>query len=108
VSFEKAKDAMFERIARLVPELAGAKGATPLTKPGLRVDFYAPNPSNVARETLMAMTPASTGIAATIVMDQPVLKTRDAFALMFTGHILIRKAGNRRRFAILYRWRTSD
>ncbi len=93
VSSAKAKDAMFERIARLLPELVGSKGASPLTRPGLRVDFYAPNPSNVARETLLAMTPASTGTAATIVMDQPVLKTRDAFALMFTGHILIEKAG---------------
>jgi hypothetical protein len=93
VSSAKAKDAMFETLARLLPDLAGSKGASPLTKPGLRVHFYAPNPSNVARETLTAMTPASTGTAATIVMDQPVLKTRDAFALMFTGHLLIEKAG---------------
>jgi putative heme-binding domain-containing protein len=39
------------------------------------------------------MTPSNTGVAATIVMDQPVLKTRDAFALMFTGHIVIEKPG---------------
>lgn len=94
VSSAPAKNSMYERIARLVPALAGSRGDSPLTKPGLRVDFYAPNPANVARETLQAMTPSSTGTATTIVMDQPVLKSRDAFALMFTGHILIEKPGN--------------
>jgi putative heme-binding domain-containing protein len=93
VSSAEAKSSLFDRLAKLVPTLAGSKGSTPLTQPGLRVDFYAPSPSNVARETLQAMTPANTGVATTIVMDQPVLKTRDAFALMFTGHIVIDKPG---------------
>ncbi len=93
VSSAAAKSSLFDRIASIVPTLAGSKGSTPLTQPGLKVDFYAPNPNNVARETLQAMTPSATGIATTIVMDQPVLKTRDAFALMFTGHILIDKPG---------------
>ena len=93
VSSAEAKNSLFEHLATLVPTLAGSKGAAPLTQPGLRVDFYAPSPSNVARETLQAMTPANTGVATTIVLDQPVLKTRDAFALMFTGHIVIEKPG---------------
>ncbi|MBL8809529.1 MAG: c-type cytochrome [Planctomycetaceae bacterium] len=93
VSSPKAKDALFDRLAKLIPTLEGSKGSSSLTKPGLRVDFYAPSPNNVARETLMAMTPSATGVASTIVMDQPILKTRDAFALMFTGHILIEKPG---------------
>ena len=93
VSSVEAKSSLFEILAKLVPTLAGSKGSTPLTQPGLRVDFYAPSPSNVARETLQAMTPSNTGVATTIVMDQPVLKTRDAFALMFTGHIVIDKPG---------------
>lgn len=93
VSSAEAKSSLFDRLAKLVPTLAGSKGAAPLTQPGLRVDFYAPSPSNVARETLQAMTPANSGVATTILMDQPVLKTRDAFALMFTGHIVIDKPG---------------
>ena len=93
VSSVEAKSSLFDQLAKLVPTLAGSKGSSPLTQPGLRVDFYAPSPSNVARETLQAMTPANTGVATTIVMDQPVLKTRDAFALMFTGHIVIEKPG---------------
>jgi len=94
VSSAEAKDSLFDRLAKLVPALEGSKGSTPLTQPGLRVDFYAPNPGNVARETLEAMSPSATGTASTIVMDQPVLKTRDAFALKFTGHIRIDKPGN--------------
>jgi len=93
VSSVDDKGALFDRLAKLVPTLAGSKGSAPLTRPGLKVDFYAPNPSNVARETLLAMTPQASGVATTIVMDQPVLKTRDAFALMFTGHIVIEKPG---------------
>ncbi len=93
VSSAEAKNSLFDQLAKLVPTLAGSKGSSPLTQPGLRVDFYAPSVGNVARETLQAMTPANTGVATTIVMDQPVLKTRDAFALMFTGHIVIEKPG---------------
>ncbi|MFN9719219.1 MAG: PA14 domain-containing protein [Planctomycetota bacterium] len=93
VSSEKAKGSLFERLAKLIPTLEGTKGSAPLTQPGLKVDFYAPNPSNVARETLQGLTPSASGVASTIVMDQPVLKTRDAFALMFTGHIVIEKSG---------------
>jgi putative heme-binding domain-containing protein len=94
VSSVEAKDSLFDRLAKLVPTLEGSKGSTPITQPGLRVDFYAPNPGNVARETLEAMSPSATGTASTIVMDQPVLKTRDAFALKFSGHIRIDTPGN--------------
>ena len=93
VSSSDAKGSLFDHIATLVPTLAGSKGSSPLTQPGLKVDFYAPNPPNVSRETLQAMTPSATGVATSIVMNQPVLKTRDAFALMFTGHIVIDKPG---------------
>ena len=93
VSSADAKGSLFDRIATIVPALAGSKGSSPLTQQGLKVDFYAPNPSNVARETLQAMVPSATGVATTIVMDQPVLKTRDAFALMFSGHVMIDKPG---------------
>ena len=62
VSSSTAKDALFDRLSKLVPSLEGTKGAGQLTKPGLRVDFYSPNPSNVARETLQAMTPSATGV----------------------------------------------
>lgn len=94
VSSSNGKSSLFGPIASLIPTLAGSEGASPLTQPGLTVDFYSPNPPNVARETLQALTPKATGTASTIVMDVPVLQTRDAFALMFSGHIVIDQDGD--------------
>jgi putative heme-binding domain-containing protein len=93
VTSKSAQAALFPKLAALLPTLAGSRGAAALVQPGLRVDFYAPNPANVARETLEALTPSASGVAEKIVMDQPILKTRDGFALMFRGHIRIEKAG---------------
>ncbi|MGV2339342.1 MAG UNVERIFIED_CONTAM: hypothetical protein LVR18_36800 [Planctomycetaceae bacterium] len=52
-----------------------------------------PNPPNVSRETLAAARPAASGTATTVVMDQPVLQTRDGFALRFSGQIKVDKPG---------------
>jgi len=93
VSSPTARQSLFEPLAALVPMLAGSRGAAPLSKPGLQVDFFAPNPPNVARETLAAAKPAASGTAVTVAMDQPVLKTRDGFALRFAGHIRVEKPG---------------
>lgn len=93
VTSKSAQAALFPKLAELLPGLEGNRGSEWLVRPGLRVDFYAPNPANVARETLEGLTPAASGVAEKIVMDQPILKTRDGFALMFRGHIRIEKAG---------------
>lgn len=93
VSSPVAREALFDPLAQLIPTLAGSRGATPLSKPGLQVDFFAPNPPNVSRETLAAAKPAASGTATTVVMDQPVLQTRDGFALRFSGQIKVDKPG---------------
>ena len=93
VTSKPAAEALFPQLAALVPALPGSSAAAPLVRPGLRVDFYAPNPANVAQETLQALTPNATGVAERIVMEQPVLQTRDSFALMFRGHIRIERSG---------------
>ncbi len=56
VSSNEAKNSLMDSIAPLIHTLDGAKGLTPLTPPGLKVDFSVPNPPNVAGETLQAMT----------------------------------------------------
>ena len=89
-----ARDSAFQKVATLVPMLPGTTGSSVMTKPGLAVDFYAPNPGNVAVETLAKLEPKVSGDASTIVMNVPVLKTRDAFALRFTGHIKIDQPGD--------------
>ena len=88
-----ARESMFVKLVELTPTLAGHKGATPLTKPGLQADFFAPSKQDVAIETLAAMTPQASGIASTVTMELPILKTRDAFALRFTGHVVIDQPG---------------
>ncbi len=93
ITSEAARDSAFKKVAMLVPTLPGNTGAGVMTKPGLEVDFYAPNPGNVAVETLVRLKPQASGVAPTIIMNLPVLKTRDAFALRFTGHIKIDQPG---------------
>ncbi len=93
VSSPAARQSLFDPLAKLVPTLAGSRGAAPLSRPGLQVDFFAPNPPDVSRETLAAAKPSASGTAVTVVMDQPVLKTRDGFALRFAGQLKVSQPG---------------
>jgi len=61
--------------------------------PGIYVEFYHPNPPNVAVETLDKLTPNATGVAQQIVMDVPQRTEDDAFALRFTGMISVPRTG---------------
>jgi putative heme-binding domain-containing protein len=94
ITSDAARDSAFEKVATLVPTLPGSTGSRVMTKPGLTVDFFAPNPGNVAVETLSPLEPNASGDASTIIMNVSVLKTRDAFALRFTGHIKIDQPGD--------------
>lgn len=71
-------------------------------RPGILVDYFEPNPDNVALETLARLKPAATGVVADIRMDVPQLQSRDAFALRFSGTLNVPRDG-RYRF-----WLTSD
>jgi putative heme-binding domain-containing protein len=88
----------FAHVASLVKNLPGnlpAEQQTDATQvAGIRVDFFAPNPSNVAIETLAKLQPQATGIVPEITMEVPQLTTRDAFALRFTGFLKIEKTGD--------------
>ncbi len=94
IATDVARDSAFGKVATLVPTLPGSIGSSVMTKPGLAVDFFAPNPGNVAVETLARLKPKASGGASTIIMDVSALKTRDAFALRFTGHIKIDRPGD--------------
>lgn len=50
VTSKSAQAALFPKLAELLPGLEGNRGSEWLVRPGLRVDFYAPNPANVARK----------------------------------------------------------
>lgn len=61
---------------------------------GVQVDFYDPNPSNVAIETLDALTPKASGVVPEIVMNVAPKTTDDAFALRFTGLVSVPTTGS--------------
>lgn len=60
---------------------------------GIHVDFYDPNPPNVAVETLEKLTPKASGVADEIKMNVPQRTKDDAFALRFTGMISVPATG---------------
>ncbi len=77
----------------LPAELAGASSGNSLGENGIFVEYYQPNPSDVAIETLARLKPKTSGLAPQITIDVPQLQKRDEFALKFTGSLLIDKPG---------------
>ncbi len=61
--------------------------------PGISVEFYYPNPPNVAVETLDKLTPTTTGVAEQISMNVPQRTQEDGFALRFTGLLSVPRTG---------------
>ncbi len=73
---------MFE----LPPSLSSEGSGGAIHQPGIQVEFYAPNPDNVATETLDKLKPKAIGIVPEIVFNVPQKTTDDAFALRFKGN----------------------
>jgi putative heme-binding domain-containing protein len=97
VTSDKLRAGMYDRVRPLIFELpsnlAGEMGGGSIGESGIRVDYFEPNGSDAAIETLAKMKPAASGIVPEIKMDVPQLKRHDAFALRFTGSILVDKTG---------------
>ncbi len=66
--------------------------AVATAEPGLRVDYFEPHSADVAEETLASRKPTSSGVVEKISLDFPQRKRNDAFAVRFSGGILIEKA----------------
>ncbi len=69
---------------------------TILTHPGIQVDYFSPNPSDVAIETLARLTPEESGVVPEIAIDVPQRKADKRFALRFSGLIQIPETGRYR------------
>jgi putative heme-binding domain-containing protein len=80
-------------LAELPPHLQDEASAGPIGTPGLRVEYFKPNPSNVALETLAKLVPKAEGIASEISLKAAVIQERDAFALRFSGTLSVDKPG---------------
>ncbi len=81
-------------LASELPSGLGAEAGGALMQSGIQVDFFQPNPPNVAIETLSKLTPKASGVVPEITMEVPQLLARDAFALRFTGVITAPETGD--------------
>lgn len=87
--YNAVRSLMFE----LPPQMTAESGGANLAQNGILVDYFYPNPPNVAIETLAKLKPQASGIVPEIVMNVPQRKEPDAFALRFTGMIQIPRSG---------------
>ena len=87
--FSAVRSLMFD----LPPNLKSESSGSSLQQSGIQVDYFQPNPKDVAIETLAKLTPLASGIVPEIVMNVPQKKQNDQFALRFTGQISAPKAG---------------
>ncbi|MFG0333890.1 MAG: PA14 domain-containing protein, partial [Maioricimonas sp. JB049] len=86
-------DSVRSLVFELPPNLESETGGDRLQQPGIYVDFFHPNPKNVAIETLAAMSPKASGVVPRIEMDVPQKLEDDAFALRFTGLLHVPQDG---------------
>jgi putative heme-binding domain-containing protein len=97
ISNEGLRSELFSAVRSLIFELPANLKAEPgssvLYQNGIQVDYFHPNPPNVAIETLAKLKPQASGIVPQIVMNVPQRKEPDQFALRFTGQIHIPAAG---------------
>jgi putative heme-binding domain-containing protein len=90
VGDEKLRGTLYKDVRSLMFELPPNLEAEPLSGPsqaGIKVEFYAPNPPNVALETLARLQPQASGIVPEIVLNVPQKTQNDQFALKFTGFL---------------------
>lgn len=87
--YAAVRSLMFE----LPPNLKAESGGASFNLPGIQVDFYHPNPKDVALETLATLKPKASGVVPEIVMNVPQRLEQDAFALRFTGMIQVPATG---------------
>lgn len=87
--YEPVRSLMFELPQNLKAESTGST----LLQKGIQFDYYFPNPSNVAIETLAKLKPQVSGIVPQIALHVPEGKFRDEFALRFSGQIQVPTAG---------------
>lgn len=87
--YADARSLVFE----LPPNLKSESTATAADQQGITVDYFQPNPTDVALDTLAKLTPKASGIVPDIAADVPLLKRKDRYALRFTGTLQVPKSG---------------
>ncbi len=98
VLYAKVRPLMFALPGHVPGEDGVSSSREAMQDKGIRVDYFEPNPPNVALETLAKLEPQASGVVPEITLDVPQLKRRDGFALRFSGTLQIDKAGRYRFF----------
>ena len=97
VTDEKLRGGLYSEVRSLMfelpPNLQAEPGGASLLQTGIQVDFFHPNPKNVAVETLAKLKPKASGVVPEIVMNVPQRLEPDEFALRFTGMVQVPKTG---------------
>jgi hypothetical protein len=97
IANEKLRGSLYTAVRSLMfelpPNLSTETGGASFNQPGIQVDFYQPNPKDVALETLATLKPKASGVVPEIVMNVPQRLQPDEFALRFTGMIQIPATG---------------
>lgn len=90
---------LYDKIKPLISTLPAslqAESSTGPQQPGLQVEYFHPNPDNVAVETLDQLTPQAVGIVPHISLDIPHKEQSDQFALRFVSNLSIDNPGKYR------------
>jgi len=75
------------------PDAAAPAASSFGVQPGLRFDYFEPNPNDVALETLAALSPKASGIVPVVTLDVPDRPRTDHYALRLTGNLLVPRDG---------------
>jgi len=90
---------LYDKVKPLISRLPAnlqAESSTGPQQQGLQVEYFHPNPDNVAVETLDKLTPKAIGIVPDISLDVPQKEKSDQFALRFAGSLSIDDPGEYR------------
>lgn len=76
------------------PDAVAAGSSAWGLQPGLKFDYFEPNPPNVALETLATLTPKMSGLVPHVTLDFPDRPRTDHYALRLTGSLSVPADGN--------------
>ena len=97
----EARGELYEKVKPLISSLPSnlqSEASGGHYEPGIQVEYFQPNPSDVAIETLDKLTPKAVGVVPEIKLDVPQRAADDQFALRFSGRLTVDQAGEYRFF----------
>ncbi len=97
IADESLRAELYPTVRAMIFDVASdlSGGDTPeAATPGIRVDYFRPDPPNVAIETLAERKPAASGIVPEITLDIPQRKRTDHYGLRFSGWLSVPRDGS--------------